>query len=239
MSVSPRVRFEVLKRDRFVCAYCGGKAPDVLLHVDHIIPQAAGGSDDIANLITACVNCNQGKGARMLEEGVAPAINAAAIEDSRQRVEQLRQYREWQEQLDREIQANLNVVWQSWTEVFNGTTTRDETGTHWRCELGYPEDRSVRRFIGQIGLGAVLDAVDITAGRYFRQYGPRLYDSNVHRYFFGVCMSKKREMEAAEAALKQARVEAATRFALDFSDHGRRGLTPLSKILDDIVEEVA
>lgn len=59
-----KVRFEVLKRDRFTCQYCGRKAPDVVLHVDHIHPVADGGTDDMTNLVTACSECNLGKGAR-------------------------------------------------------------------------------------------------------------------------------------------------------------------------------
>jgi hypothetical protein len=56
-----RVRFRVLSRDRFTCQYCGRKAPDVVLHVDHILPRSRGGTDDPANLKTACSDCNLGK----------------------------------------------------------------------------------------------------------------------------------------------------------------------------------
>lgn len=58
----PRVRYEVLERDGYTCQYCGAKAPDVALHVDHIVPVAEGGTDDIGNLVTACEYCNTGKG---------------------------------------------------------------------------------------------------------------------------------------------------------------------------------
>lgn len=40
--LSKTIRFEVLKRDSFACQYCGKKAPDVLLQVDHIHPVAEG-----------------------------------------------------------------------------------------------------------------------------------------------------------------------------------------------------
>ena len=56
------LRFKILKRDNFTCRYCGSKAPEVKLHVDHIIARYNGGTDDISNLITACVECNYGKG---------------------------------------------------------------------------------------------------------------------------------------------------------------------------------
>lgn len=61
MAVSKRLRYEVLRRDNHTCRYCGGSAPDVKLTVDHVVPQALGGSDDPTNLVTACEPCNSGK----------------------------------------------------------------------------------------------------------------------------------------------------------------------------------
>lgn len=63
VAISKRRRFEILKRDRFTCQYCGAHPPNVLLHVDHIKPVAEGGGNHDDNLITACEPCNQGKGA--------------------------------------------------------------------------------------------------------------------------------------------------------------------------------
>lgn len=67
MSISRRVRFEILKRDGFTCQYCGRKPPAVVLHVDHIEPRSKGGADEEGNLITSCGWCNLGKGAEPLE----------------------------------------------------------------------------------------------------------------------------------------------------------------------------
>jgi len=58
-----RLRFEVLKRDGFTCRYCG-RTPTrhgVEIQIDHILPRARGGKDELDNLITACADCNQGK----------------------------------------------------------------------------------------------------------------------------------------------------------------------------------
>jgi 5-methylcytosine-specific restriction endonuclease McrA len=57
-------RYSVLARDEFTCRYCGAKAPDVRLVVDHIVPVSKGGTDEPANLITACEPCNAGKSDR-------------------------------------------------------------------------------------------------------------------------------------------------------------------------------
>lgn len=64
--LSPRIRFLVLSRDGFACRYCGRKPPLVALDVDHVIPRAAGGSDDPSNLAASCEDCNSGKGAHPL-----------------------------------------------------------------------------------------------------------------------------------------------------------------------------
>ena len=64
--ISKKLRFEVFKRDSFTCQYCGKSAPDVVLHVDHIKPVKEGGTNDITNLVTACADCNLGKGARKI-----------------------------------------------------------------------------------------------------------------------------------------------------------------------------
>ena len=63
--VAPRLRFQILKRDGFRCTYCGLRADDgAVLHVDHIIPVALGGTDDPENLTTSCDECNLGKSDR-------------------------------------------------------------------------------------------------------------------------------------------------------------------------------
>jgi 5-methylcytosine-specific restriction endonuclease McrA len=35
-----RKRFRILNRDGFACRYCGRKAPDVMLQVDHIVARS-------------------------------------------------------------------------------------------------------------------------------------------------------------------------------------------------------
>jgi len=57
-----KIRFEIFKRDKFTCQYCGRKAPNVILHIDHIQPKSKGGLNNKLNLITSCEECNLGKG---------------------------------------------------------------------------------------------------------------------------------------------------------------------------------
>ena len=58
------IRFDVFRRDNFTCVYCGAKSPDVTLECDHKIAVANGGTDDMENLVTACWDCNRGKGTK-------------------------------------------------------------------------------------------------------------------------------------------------------------------------------
>jgi len=85
--LSKKTRFDVFKRDNFVCQYCGGKPPSVVLQVDHIKPVFAGGCNDIDNLITACFECNIGKGRHTLES--TPETVAIKIEIAKERECQL------------------------------------------------------------------------------------------------------------------------------------------------------
>jgi len=59
-------RFAVLARDGFKCRYCGRAAPDVELHVDHVVPRSRGGNDLEGNLVSSCADCNAGKSDSLL-----------------------------------------------------------------------------------------------------------------------------------------------------------------------------
>jgi 5-methylcytosine-specific restriction endonuclease McrA len=64
-----KLRFTVLRRDNFKCQYCGrGPQEGVILHVDHKFPKSKGGEFALENLVTACFECNIGKGDAILGE---------------------------------------------------------------------------------------------------------------------------------------------------------------------------
>jgi len=90
MSIGKRMRFAVFSRDGFTCQYCGGKPPDVILEVDHIIPRARGGQDSIYNYLTACFDCNRGKHTTKLSQ-LLLTINSKPLPNSIQQ-EPLRRY---------------------------------------------------------------------------------------------------------------------------------------------------
>lgn len=65
-TLTKSLRFDVFLRDNFTCKYCGKHPPNVKLEVDHRIPRAEGGTDEIENLITSCYDCNRGKQTKVL-----------------------------------------------------------------------------------------------------------------------------------------------------------------------------
>lgn len=132
MGVSKRLRFEILRRDNHTCKYCGAKGTDDKpLTIDHVTPEALGGTDDPANLVAACADCNAGKssvppGAPLVDDvaGVAlrwsAAMKRAAEELAKQaddREEFYAEFRQawysgnlpgdWTENLDRFLNAGL------------------------------------------------------------------------------------------------------------------------------------
>ena len=64
--ITPKMRFDVLKRDEHRCQHCGGLSEDVTLHIDHIVPRSAGGLTTEDNLITSCKKCNLSKGDKLI-----------------------------------------------------------------------------------------------------------------------------------------------------------------------------
>lgn len=60
MSIVPqRLYNEVMMVDDFTCVYCGRRNVDMT--VDHFVPRSQGGPDVLANLMTACAECNRRK----------------------------------------------------------------------------------------------------------------------------------------------------------------------------------
>lgn len=59
--ISGSKRYEVLANAKNRCVLCGVSSEQRALEVDHIVPRALGGSDDISNLQALCYKCNSMK----------------------------------------------------------------------------------------------------------------------------------------------------------------------------------
>lgn len=154
-SLSPKIRFEVFKRDRFTCQYCGSKAPDALLEVDHVVPVAEGGADDFLNLLTSCKTCNGGKGARRIGDHAEMSRQHARLAELAERREQMKAMLEWREELsalrDEQVDVCDNAM-----QAFAPRFCLNESGRH-----------TVSRHIEKYGLDEVLDAIEIAFRRYY------------------------------------------------------------------------
>ena len=126
MAVSKRLRYEILRRDNHACRYCGATAPGAKLNVDHVIPQALGGSDKPTNLVTSCADCNAGKTSSMPN-----ALTVADVEqESFRRAAELQQADAQPSAAEVRVafHAHLIAVWQwAWSKRAHTEPTEEES----------------------------------------------------------------------------------------------------------------
>jgi len=121
MAVSRRLRYEILRRDGHTCRYCGGKAPDVALTVDHVVPVSLGGTDEPVNLVAACADCNGGKSSVPAD---APLVEQVA-EDALRWGRAMKLAAEYQDDVRCTSDDVCNAFydgWTSWTYGSDGHT---------------------------------------------------------------------------------------------------------------------
>lgn len=170
MAVSRRLRYEVLRRDAHRCRYCGSGAPDVPLTVDHVVPVALGGSDDPANLVTACRDCNSGKSASSPDAPIVADIDQKAAEWARA-MSVVVEARTAELAVER---TRLNLFDEHWDTWYFGNDEPFPRDPNWK--------NSVLRFMaGGLDDQFLADAVDTAMGR------PRMPTGDVWRYFCGIC----------------------------------------------------
>ncbi len=76
----PRRRADVFAKSGGKCHYCGiALTLDGKWHVEHALPRALGGLDEIANLFAACVPCNLSKRDRTALEFVMETIGVHEV----------------------------------------------------------------------------------------------------------------------------------------------------------------
>lgn len=146
--ISTSLRFEVFKRDSFTCQYCGRKAPDVVLELEHIEPVSKGGGDELLNLITSCWQCNSGKGDRQLSDDAVLARQHAQLAELQERREQLDMLLRWRDGNADLAEREMEAFCSQWTKAIKGWSI-NETGKV-----------AVRKLLKKHGLARLLDALD-------------------------------------------------------------------------------
>ena len=194
MSLSVRVRFEVFKRDRFTCTYCGGHPPDVLLEADHVIPRAAGGSDDMSNLVTACADCNRGKSDKLLDEAGRPTVGRRTVAALQERLDQASAYMELLGQLSNVTEAMYQRIVEEWARAFHARLEERDAGTVWVLDGGaWPKEATIRQFLRELDVDQILGAIDVAASRVGSTRGN-------DKYFYAICWRMIRDKRGAAQA---------------------------------------
>ncbi len=177
-ALSTRRRFEIFKRDGFVCQYCGAHPPQVLLHVDHVVPVVEGGDNDPDNLITACETCNLGKG------GVPLTAVPESLRDKAARIAEVeKQLRGYHKVMQAARDRREDDAWHV-AQVFIEQFSRDD-GSIRRDWL-----QSIRGFLDRMDFFECLDAMEIAVAK--KPWAA----STCFRYFCGICWNKIREPQA-------------------------------------------
>jgi len=171
--LSKRTRFEIFKRDKFTCQYCGHKPPGVILHVDHIVAVASGGTNDKINLITSCESCNLGKSSVPLNQVTQPI--AAQIENEQEKRSQIEGYNKWLRSLKRKRESECRAI-----SDHIITYMRKDCSTHVVCTVWM---RSIKVFLDRLPSEFILYAIDIADAK----IGFRDDSNTAFRYFCGVC----------------------------------------------------
>lgn len=170
MALGNKKRFDVFKRDGFICQYCGGHPPDKILECDHVIPVSKGGTDDINNLVTSCFECNRGK--RDHELGVIPSTLSENIEVMREKEKQYKAYRKLLDQQADRAQEEIDEVQEIFTETFPDQVFTD------KFRIG-----SVKPFIAKLDINQVKEAMSIACSKGRDSH-------NTIKYFCGICWNK-------------------------------------------------
>ncbi len=156
VSIPKSVRFEVFKRDHFTCQYCGQKAPDIVLHVDHIDPVSKGGSSEIINLITSCYACNLGKSDKRLTDTSAIDKQRKQLELIQERREQIELMFQWKESLSNLDKETLEMI-KDYAHARIEPFTISENG-----------EGTIRTLLRKYGIEDLLTAIDISADTYIK-----------------------------------------------------------------------
>jgi hypothetical protein len=136
MAVSTRLRYEILRRDGHTCQYCGATVKlGASLEIDHILPKVLGGTDVPSNLVTACRQCNSGKGSTHPH---SPLLDETVEQDAlrwwkatRRAGEKLAADRKARQQAHQEFAE----AWNRWSRVVDGKQTPIPLPTNWQTSI--------------------------------------------------------------------------------------------------------
>ena len=180
--IGKKTRFEVFKRDKFTCQYCGRMAPDVILEVDHIKPVAEGGTNKMINLITSCRDCNRGKGKVRLSDDTELKKQQEQIAELAEKREQLKLLMEWRTELSNLQAEEAEAIRDYWVIKSNATNCINDRGM-----------ATVMGWLKQFQLAEILDAIDIAFAQYYK--GSRESAEKALDKVGGICYNRRKQKE--------------------------------------------
>lgn len=154
-TITPKIRFEIFKRDSFTCQYCGQKSPDVILEVDHIKPVSKGGENTILNYVTSCKSCNIGKGGREISDQSELATQRKALDELQERRNQIEMMMEWKKSLESIDDLQVSEINKLIMEL-SGSSANDNG------------QKTLRKIIKKFGFEMTYDAVSTAFNSYYK-----------------------------------------------------------------------
>lgn len=185
--VSKRLRFEILRRDQFKCRYCGTVAAERELRVDHVIPEALGGSSDPSNLAAACEPCNTGKTSVAIDGPVVDDVARDALRWARAMEIAAAGQRATREERDAHRHAFLDK-WNGWSYEWRGEKQYMPLPTEWPDSV----DAFIRAGLDDSDLD---EAIDIAMAK------KHIKMDSLFRYFCGICWRMIEERRETAATL--------------------------------------
>lgn len=169
--MNKKLRFEVFKRDNFTCKYCGRIPPVAILEVDHIIPVCEGGKDDMSNYLTACFDCNRGKGKIPLSR-VGDKVNYSEETDKLEEGKlQLAEYRKFLKQAAKRLEKQIEEVEDFWDEKID-----------YRFSLSDHGKESIKKFLKFFPPEKIKEALEIACNKF-----PQINEESSNRRFKYMC----------------------------------------------------
>lgn len=176
MTVSKRLRYEILLRDNHRCRYCGAGASEATLTVDHVIPTALGGTDEPSNLVTACQPCNAGKtstspSAATVDDVTADQLRWAAAMEKAAAIQAARR----EEQ--RVFVESFDEIWSGWKFGQGDDATPGMRPSDWASSIERWHSLSV-------------SLEDLDAWLELAMRNQRIPNGRIWKYFCGVVWNK-------------------------------------------------
>lgn len=178
--ITKKTRFEVFKRDKFQCAYCGRSAPDIVLNLEHIKPVSKGGGNELTNLITSCFDCNSGKSDRELSDDSVLKKQLKQAQELADRREQIEMMGEWINGLKSLQEDTIAILETHWFNEFPDYS--------WN-QYG---KATIQKLLKTYSIVEITEAMDIAKTNYITDFQDQSQTTLAFNKIGGICHNTKK-----------------------------------------------